>query len=312
MNNESTQLAEVPQKVSVKELLNGGEVSYFTEGNVEVALTKRILMALVRIPQNAPEPTDAQLLTFAYTCVSQGLNPYLEECWLSWLGQNKGWTPLVAAQSRVRKAQSQPDYDGYEWGWITEDGNRHPAGQESKVSKPEEIIGVWGCIYRKKQSKPFYHEIFKSEYHKSTQSGMGIWDQKTITMLLKVIRDQTHKFAYADKMGNLLTENEAHFVNNNVLAEGEPKSAALLEETEALTEAQPAVENTDTTAAEPLSKEEVEAHAKQILTDHAFKCNDCGEVFNEPAGGGKSPLCPKCLSKNITEDTEQNENPPQS
>jgi len=299
MNNNTTALAE-PQRVSVRELLNGGEVVYRTEGNVEIVLTQKILRALIKVPQEAPPPTEAQLLTFAYTCVTQGLNPYLEECWLSWLGRNKGWTPLVAAQSRVRKAQSQPDYDGYEWGWITEDGTRHAAGLESKVSKTEDIIGVWGRIYRKNRNKPFYHEIFKSEYQKSTQSHLGIWDQKTITMLLKVIRDQTHKFAYADRMGNLMTENEAHFVRSEGLANGEPRSVELLNDVPQGT-------------LEPMPIEEVEKNLEEKLREYRYKClakdaqgKECGCLFDEPAGQGKLPLCPKCLSSNVEEKVEEN------
>lgn len=291
-NNDTTALA--PQKVSVKQLLtDDGSVSYCTEGNVEIVLTQKILRALIKVPQEAPAPTDAQLLTFAYTCVTQGLNPYLEECWLSWLGRNKGWTPLVAAQSRVRKAQSQPDYDGYEWGWITKEGMRHPAGLESKVSKPEDIIGAWGSVYRRNRTKPFYHEIFKAEYQKSTQRGLGVWDQKTITMLLKVIRDQTHKFAYADKMGNLMTENEAHYVQSEGAADGEPRSAELLN---------------DTPKPEPLPIEEVEQNLEEKLREYAFKCKKCEHLFDEPAGQGKLPLCPKCLSSDV-EDHEDEDHP---
>ena len=131
-NNNTTALAE-PQKVSVKELLNDGEISYVTEGNTEIILTQKIIRALIKIPPNAPPPTDTQILTFAYTCITQGLNPYLQECWLVWM-KNQGWTPLVAAQSRVRKAQAQTDYQGYEWGWITDDGIRQPARLESKAT----------------------------------------------------------------------------------------------------------------------------------------------------------------------------------
>ena len=52
---------------------------------------------------------------------------------------------------------------------------------------------------------------------------------------------------------------------------------------------------------EPLSKEEVEKNAEEIFREHAFKCNKCGYLFDEPGGMGKKPLCPKCLSSKIIE-----------
>lgn len=296
-NNNTTALAE-PQKVSVKELLNDGEISYITEGNTEIVLTQKIIRSLIKVPQDAPPPTDAQILTFAYTCIVQGLNPYLQECWLVWM-KSQGWTPLVAAQSRVRKAQAQSDYRGYEWGWITSDGTRQPARLESKATGKDDIIGVWGSVLRENKT-PYYHEIFADEYPPKAS-------QKRLTMLLKINRDQTHKFAYADKMGNLMTENEARYVNNDVVTNSEPRSVALL------TDAQDTPESPqlppESTEAKPqaLSVEEAEENAEDKLRDWAFKCLNpkCGILFDEPGGQGKDPLCPKCLTSKVKDLTKK-------
>jgi len=294
-NNKTTQV------VSVKQMLNeDGAVDYVTEGNVEVTLTMDILKKMVKASGNAPPPNDGELLMFAYTCVTQGLNPYLQECWLAWLGEQQGWTPLVAAQSRVRKAQSQPDYNGYQWGWIDKEGVRHKAGAESTLSNPEDIIGVWGAIHRKDWKIPFYHEVFKTEYQKLSKSGYGSWDQRPLTMLLKVIRDQTHKFAYADKMGNLMTENEARYVQNGTTSDEPARTAALLEEPpekeSPQAEKQPPEKETNkkrkkvdaktTDAEEPNEEPETEPPA--------YRCMQCDGQFTDGQVGNDKKECPTC------------------
>jgi len=190
--------------IAMSELLKAnGTITYHTDQNASVTLSLDILRKLTPKPNGASEPSTADLMMFGYTCVSQSLNPYLKECWLVWMGSAQGYQPIVSAQKRIAKAQSMPDYDGYEWGWISADGMRHESGQQSTLKSQQEVVGAWGRVHRKNQKVPFYHEVFLSEYH--TKNG------KPITMLLKTCRDQTHRFAYADQMGNLLTENEAKF-----------------------------------------------------------------------------------------------------
>jgi hypothetical protein len=115
------------------------------------------------------------------------------------------YEPIIAAQKRVAKAQSMPNYDGYEWGWIDKDGKRQLAGPEC-TAKEADIVGTWGRVYFKDRKVPFYHEIFRSEYPHAK-------NDRKITMLMKTLRDQVHKFAYANEMGNLCTENEPHDSN---------------------------------------------------------------------------------------------------
>ena len=182
-----------------------GCIEFNTTGGVLIPVTLELLKKITYVPPNKREPNTAELMMFANMCIEQKANPYLKECWLVQMqGQ---YQPIIAAQVRLRKAQSMPDYDGYEWGWITTDGDRCEPGRAGKAM-PDSIVGVWGQVTRKGISQPFYHETFVSEYTKRTESGKGNWEQRPITMILKVNRDQTHKFAYADQMGNLQTENE--------------------------------------------------------------------------------------------------------
>lgn len=50
----------------------------------------------------------------------------------------------------------------------------------------------------------------------------------------------------------------------------------------------------------PMTVEEAETHLEEKLREWKYKCI-CGHQFDEPGGSKKVKLCPKCLSKDITE-----------
>jgi len=179
-----------------------------TTADAIVPITMKGILALTPVPKNERAPNSNEAMCLLDTILGQRANPYANECGLMPIysgGFRYGvW---VAAQVRMRKAQAQQDYDGYIWGWITKDGKRHNPGRES-VANPDEVIGVWGEVYRKGQAKPFYHETYLAEFSKKKDGGKGTWDKMEKGMILKVNRDQTHKFAYADCMGNLNTADE--------------------------------------------------------------------------------------------------------
>ncbi len=98
------------------------------------------------------------------------------------------------------------DYSGYEWGWITSDGERHESGNQSRAM-PGTIVGIWSTVERKGIEVPFRHEIFLEEYRKP-KSDEGSWAKRPIAMLLKLSRNQSYNFAYADQTDNALIEGE--------------------------------------------------------------------------------------------------------
>ena len=178
----------------------GGKIDFLTQGNVSIPLSIELLKGIVPIKKGDRAPSVTEMVMYVNTVIEQGCNCYLNECWLIMIRGK--YVPIIAAQKRIAKAQSLPNYDGYEWGWIDKDGQRWPSGPENKV-KQADIIGVWGRIYFKDRKLPFYHEIFRSEYNYPK-------NERKITMLLKTLRDQLHRYAFANEMGNLCTENEPY------------------------------------------------------------------------------------------------------
>jgi len=192
-----------------------------TRTNCTVPISLELLLAITPTSQGQRVANGIELLQLANIALGQGADPYAKECGLMPVFTGGfHYEVWVAAQVRMRKAQAQSDYDGYTWGWITKDFVRHEPGRATKAN-PAEVIGAWGQVTRKGQTEPFYHEVFLDEVKKETKktkadgtvSKGGSWDRMPISMLAKVIRDQTHKFAYADKMGNLNTEDELRAYN---------------------------------------------------------------------------------------------------
>lgn len=179
-----------------------------TATNCVVPITLKGLANLVSVPtgNGARPPNNEELLRFADIALGHGADPYAGECGLlpSWSG-GFHYEVWVAAQVRIRKAQSDPTYRGYRWGYITSDGTRHEPGRASKAN-PADVVGIWGEVYREGYQEPFYHETWMEEFRKGKDRGS--WGESPIMMLLKVNRDQTHKFAMADRMGNLNTADE--------------------------------------------------------------------------------------------------------
>lgn len=197
-------------KYSIKDLLQpDGCIEIVTDGGTSIPVTMDLLHKLVPrgVAQGQPvrEPTVTELLMYGSLIIDQKLNPYLKECWCYWL---KGsYTSVVSSMARMRKVQLQPDYEGWKWGWITTDGARNDQGATVQFV---DIIGAWADVHRKGRL-PWHHEIFVKEY----ASQFGQWKERQFTMFTKVLRDQTHRLAYSDIMGNLSTENETPFYHDD-------------------------------------------------------------------------------------------------
>ena len=99
------------------------------------------------------KPTDKraanmmELLQLANIALGQGADPYARECGLMPVYTGGfHYEVWVAAQVRLRKVQSQNDYNGYRWGWITKDLVRHEPGPKSQAN-PDQIIGILSLIH---------------------------------------------------------------------------------------------------------------------------------------------------------------------
>jgi hypothetical protein len=202
------------ERYNIKDLFaENGSIEMVTEGGVVVQLTLDLLVKLVPPAFHDKEkkqpvrfPNNAELAMFANCILEDRLNPYKRECWLAWIEGALHYEPIVAAQSRMRKVMSLSDYEGWEWGYVLADGTRQEQGGKAPLT---DAVGLWGKVFRKDR-KPYHHELIFNDYKA----------KNNYTMWLKAHKDQSHRYAYADQLGNLNTENEVPFMD---FAEDETK-----------------------------------------------------------------------------------------
>lgn len=190
-------------------LAKGEAITMETAGAVGVQVAFGTLKSLVHKKAQDPEPDVKDLMLFASMVLEHKLNPYQGDCWLVYMRDR--YVPIVSAQVRIAKCMAVDDYEGYEWGWISMDGSRKEQGGSIPF---DQIAGAWAKVMRAGRS-PFYHEMWYSEF-----------GSKGVNMFLKALRDQTHRYAYADQMGNLSTDNE--MMAFNPPKEETPRSKVIL------------------------------------------------------------------------------------
>jgi len=192
-------------KIDLAEIAKGSQYEYVTEAGMIVRIALEKLRKLVVVSPGYSPPTNTDLVEWAGLLIKNELDPYSGDCWLIPFRQSKDgpikWTPVIAEKVRRLRASARKDYEGFEQGWITNDGTRHKAGSECKA-KQEEIIGVWGFFYRKGR-KPYPHETFCDEYNYG-----ALAKSKKLTHIMKVHRDQGLRLSFPEICTNLYTENE--------------------------------------------------------------------------------------------------------
>ena len=88
------------------------------------------------------------------------------------------------------------EYEGYVWGWITDDGERQKSGPDGSAL-PADIIGVWGKVFRDNVKEHFYFETFLSEFAKDTTEKSS-WSERPLNTLLYLNRQKCLKGAYPE------------------------------------------------------------------------------------------------------------------
>jgi hypothetical protein len=287
-----------------------------TESGSTIPISIRAITELTPDVEGQRAPNLMEAVCLVDTILGNHLNPYAGECGLMpiFFGGFR-YSVWVSAQVRLRKAVSQPDYNGYRWGWIDKEGARHESGRECTLKGPENIAGVWGEVYRKSQAHPYYHETFLDEFAKQTKKGKGVWEKMTRVMILKVNRDQTHRLAYADKMGVLYSQDELRAYDAQPLPE--PKSDVPHRDERRMAAPKGPVDATrkpvpmgeipldlqSEGTAKPLDVKSEGTEPEQngpVL----FVCNECGRTYHYGKEEGKGVKC-ECMKGTLVEVGEQ-------
>lgn len=156
-----------------------------------------------------PDLSPKDAYRFMMLCRAHDLNPFLNEVYpIVYKGKA---TFVVGVGGNMRRAQEQPDYDGYEAGIIVrnEDGNIEER-EGSFMTEEETLLGGWCKVYRKEIDKPFVSKVSLKEYKQLKPDGTPnkVWAGMPATMIEKVPVSQCHRNAYMGKNGNLYEQSE--------------------------------------------------------------------------------------------------------
>lgn len=182
----------------------------FKVGNDDVKLSPQIIRNyLVNGNGNV---TDQEINYFIHLCRGQGLNPFLKEIYLIKYGDKNPATFVVSKEAFLKRAESNPQYDGNESGIIVlnEETGEVEERKGSFCLKGEKVVGGWARVYRKDRKHPSEAYVSFDEYVglKSDGTPNSNWSTRPATMIKKVALVQALREAFPNDLNNLYTEEE--------------------------------------------------------------------------------------------------------
>lgn len=177
---------------------------------------------------NVPESEYARVIM---TCAARGLNPLAGDVAVQphW-NKRKNCNELSLVMTKdyfQRRAESNPKYDGKEYGIVVLSADGRPVRREGCGIYPElgeQLLSGWCRVHVKGHSVPEYAEASFSEYN----TGMSLWLSKPATMIAKVAKSQALREAFPNEFQGLYEPEEIGMaINDN----GEPIEATVTIET---------------------------------------------------------------------------------
>lgn len=178
----------------------------YTCAGVEVKLTKTIVRKL--LCRGNADYTDEHLNQFMLMCRYNQLNPFLNEAYLTGYKNGKTGesdiTMIVSKEALLKRAESNPEYEGIEAGIIIKRGNEILEVEGSFFLETDVLLGGWAKVHRKDRKFPIVSKVRLSEYDKQRST----WNQIKSTMIRKVAEVQALREAFPVQLGAMYTQEE--------------------------------------------------------------------------------------------------------
>lgn len=160
-----------------------------------------------------PTATEGEIYTFLQLCKAQNLNPFLKEVYLVKYSTSPA-TIVVGKEAFTKRADKQPQYDGFKAGIIVISAGKIITREGSFYVLPEIVVGGWAEVHRKDRTIPFRNEVKLEEYigKKSDGTPNKMWAEKVATMIRKVALCQSLREAFPDVMGGLYSFEEINTI----------------------------------------------------------------------------------------------------
>lgn len=134
--------------------------------------------------------SDDEIVYFINLCKSQGLNPFIKDCYLIKYGILPAQM-VVSKDVFLKRAERNSEFDGLDAGIIVinnESGELTYRKGAFYLKDREEVVGGWADVFRKNISHPTHIEVSVEEYAGKTKEGKlnSQWSTKMATMIRKV------------------------------------------------------------------------------------------------------------------------------
>ena len=138
-----------------------------------------------------PNATTTEIAMFLALCINQNLNPFIKDVYLIKYGTAPAQM-IVAKDTFIKRADSLPNYQGFEAGILVKKDNGDIEKREGSFRLSDEIlVGGWATVFRKDR-KPHYNSVGMIEYNKKKST----WLTMPATMIRKVALVQALREAY--------------------------------------------------------------------------------------------------------------------
>lgn len=155
--------------------------------------------------------TMQEVVMFMNLCKFNGLNPWLKEAYLIKYG-NEPATIVAGKDAFTKRAEGNPNFDGYKAGLILTDENMEEITyREGSFKLPNEVlVGGYAEVYRKDRDHSYRAEVTFEEYAGRKKDGSlnRQWASKPTTMIRKVALVQALREAFPGTLGGMYSPEE--------------------------------------------------------------------------------------------------------
>lgn len=157
--------------------------------------------------------TDQEVVYFINLCKSQGLNPFIKDCYLIKYGNTTPAQMVVSKDVFLKRAERNSEFDGLDAGIIVinnESGELTYRKGAFYLKDREEVVGGWADVFRKNTSHPTHIEVSVEEYAGRTKDGKlnSQWVSKMGTMVRKVAITQALRETFPNDFQQMYSEEE--------------------------------------------------------------------------------------------------------
>lgn len=182
----------------------------FNANGIQVRLTPDTVKNYL-VSGDKDKVTMQEVVMFMNLCKFNGLNPWLKEAHLIKYG-NEPATIVAGKDAFTKRAEGNPNFDGYKAGLILTDENMEEITyREGSFKLPNEVlVGGYAEVYRKDRDHSYRAEVTFEEYAGRKKDGTlnRQWASKPTTMIRKVALVQALREAFPGTLGGMYSPEE--------------------------------------------------------------------------------------------------------